>query len=88
MGHQVQCIKLGREAEGMDFPPFPGAFGQRLFDAVSKEAWAGWVRMQTMIVNENRLSLADAKHRKYLMEQCEKYFFGDGLSAPEGFVPR
>ncbi len=88
MGRQVQCIKLGREAEGMDFPPFPGAFGQRLFDSVSKEAWAGWVRMQTMIVNENRLSMADAKHRKYLMEQCEKYFFGDGLSAPEGFVPR
>jgi len=72
----------------MDFPPFPGAFGQRLFDSVSKEAWAGWVRMQTMIVNENRLSMADAKHRKYLMEQCEKYFFGEGLSAPEGFVPR
>ncbi|MBM4190019.1 MAG: oxidative damage protection protein [Betaproteobacteria bacterium] len=88
MGRQVQCIKLGREAEGMDFPPFPGAFGQRLFDSVSKEAWAGWVRMQTMIVNENRLSMADAKHRKYLMEQCEKYFFGEGLSAPEGFVPR
>jgi Fe-S cluster biosynthesis and repair protein YggX len=72
----------------MDFPPFPGAFGQRLFDSVSKEAWAGWVRMQTMIVNENRLSMADAKHRKYLMEQCEKYFFGEGLNAPEGFVPR
>lgn len=88
MGRQVQCIKLGREAEGMDFPPFPGALGQRLFDSVSKEAWAGWVRMQTMIVNENRLSLADAKHRKYLMEQCEKYFFGEGLGAPEGFVPR
>jgi Fe-S cluster biosynthesis and repair protein YggX len=88
MGRQVQCIKLGREAEGMDFPPFPGAFGQRLFDSVSKEAWAGWVRMQTMIVNENRLSMADAKHRKYLMEQCEKYFFGEGLNAPEGFVPR
>ncbi len=88
MVRQVQCIKLGREAEGMDFPPFPGAFGQRVFESVSKEAWAGWVRMQTMIVNENRLSLADAKHRKYLMEQCEKYFFGDGLSAPEGFVPR
>jgi Fe-S cluster biosynthesis and repair protein YggX len=88
MERQVQCIKLGREAEGMDFPPFPGAFGQRLFDSVSKEAWAGWVRMQTMIVNENRLSMADAKHRKYLMEQCEKYFFGEGLNAPEGFVPR
>jgi Fe-S cluster biosynthesis and repair protein YggX len=88
MVRQVQCIKLGREAEGMDFPPFPGAFGQRVFESVSKEAWAGWVRMQTMIVNENRLSLADAKHRKYLIEQCEKYFFGDGLSAPEGFVPR
>ncbi len=88
MARKVQCVKLGREADGMDFPPFPGPLGQRLYEVVSKDAWAGWVRMQTMIVNENRLSLADAKHRKYLVEQCEKYFFGDGLSAPEGFVPR
>jgi len=88
MARMVNCVKLGREAEGMDFPPLPGELGKRIFDQISKEAWQGWIRLQTMIINENRLSLADAQHRKYLMEQCEKYFFCDGVGAPQGFVAR
>ena len=87
MARTVKCIKLGREAEGLDFPPMPGAMGKKLFDSVSKEAWQQWVKLQTMIINENRLNLADAQHRKYLMEQAEKYFFGEGVGAPQGFVP-
>ena len=87
MARTVHCIKLGREAEGMDFPPLPGEMGQRLYANVSKEAWAGWLRQQTMLVNENRLNLADAKARKYLMEQVEKYFFGEGADKVEGYVP-
>lgn len=87
MARTVNCIKLGREAEGMDFPPLPGEMGQRLFANVSKEAWAGWLRQQTMLVNENRLNLADAKARKYLMEQVEKYFFGEGADQAQGYVP-
>lgn len=83
----VNCIKLGREAEGLDFPPLPGEMGQRLYANVSKEAWAGWLRQQTMLVNENRLNLADAKARKYLMEQVEKYFFGEGADQVQGYVP-
>ncbi|MDR3391355.1 MAG: oxidative damage protection protein [Sulfuriferula sp.] len=87
MARMVNCIKLGREAEGLDFPPLPGEMGQRLYANVSKEAWAGWLRQQTMLVNENRLNLADAKARKYLMEQVEKYFFGDGADQVQGYVP-
>ncbi len=87
MARTVHCIKLGREAEGMDFPPLPGELGQRLYANVSKEAWAGWLRQQTMLVNENRLNLADIKARKYLMEQVEKYFFGEGADKVEGYVP-
>jgi len=34
----VQCIKLGREAEGLDFPPYPGELGQRIFDLILKTA--------------------------------------------------
>ena len=79
MARTVQCIKLGREAEGLDFPMLPGELGKRVFENVSKEAWAGWIKLQTMIINENRLNLADAQHRKYLMEQAEKYFFGEGV---------
>lgn len=87
MARTVNCIKLGREADGLDFPPLPGEMGQRLFANVSKEAWAGWLRQQTMLVNENRLNLADIKARKYLMEQVEKYFFGEGADQVQGYVP-
>ena len=87
MERMVNCVKLGREAAGLAFPPYPGALGMRLFDHVSKEAWAGWLKHQTMLVNENRLSLADPQARKYLMEQTEAYFFGSGAARVEGYVP-
>ena len=87
MARTDQCIKLGKEAESMDFPPMPGAMGKKLFDSVSKEAWQQWVKLQTMIINENRLNLADARHREYLREQCEKHFFGEGADQVEGFSP-
>jgi len=83
----VHCIKLGREAEGLDFPPVPGEMGKKLWESVSKEAWAAWQKHQTMLVNENRLNLADARARKYLMSQMEKYFFGDGADQVSGYVP-
>lgn len=80
-------MRLGREAEGLDFPPFPGALGKRIFENVSREAWKGWLEHQKMLVNENRLSLADAKARKYLLEQTENYFFGQGADTAAGYVP-
>jgi len=83
----VHCIKLGREAEGLDFPPVPGDMGKKLWESVSKEAWAAWQKHQTMLVNENRLNLADARARKYLLTQMEKYFFGDGADQVSGYVP-
>ena len=86
MVRMVHCTKLGREAEGLDFPPYPGELGQRIFAAVSKEAWQQWVRLQTMIINENRLNLADPQHRKYLSEQVEKHFFGSGADQVQGYV--
>ena len=87
MGRMVNCIKLGREAAGLDFSPYPGELGRRIFDNVSKEAWAGWIRHQTMLVNENHLNLSDIKARKYLAEQLEAYFFGSGAEQPLGYVP-
>lgn len=88
MAHMVQCVKLGREAEGLDFPPLPGALGKRIYENVSKEAWQGWVRFQTMLINENRLSLADSRAREYLAQQMEAYFFGAGAEPPSGFTPQ
>ncbi len=87
MPRTIHCIKLGREAEGLDFPPYPGELGKRIFESVSKEAWQEWVRLQTMLVNENRLNLADARARKYLATQMEKHFFGEGGERPAGYVP-
>ncbi|MFC3624583.1 oxidative damage protection protein [Vogesella amnigena] len=88
MARMVNCVKLGREAEGMDFPPLPGALGQRVFENVSKEAWQGWLRYQTMLINENRLSLADQRARQYLAAQLEAYFFGQGADQVAGFTPQ
>ena len=87
MARMVKCIKLGREAEGLDFPTYPGELGKRIFENVSKEAWRQWLEHQKMLVNENRLNLADAKARKYLAEQMERYFFGAGAEMPAGYVP-
>ncbi len=87
MTRMVNCIKLGKEAEGLDRPPYPGELGQRIFDNVSKEAWQMWLRHQTMLINENRLSPIDPRARKFLEEQMEKFFFGEGAEMPEGYVP-
>ena len=87
MSRVVNCIKLGKEAEGLDFPPVPGEMGKKIWESVSKEAWQGWIKHQTMLVNENRLNLADARARKYLMEQLDRHFFGDGADAAAGYVP-
>jgi Fe-S cluster biosynthesis and repair protein YggX len=87
MARTVKCVKLGEEAEGLDFPPYPGELGKRIFESVSKQAWQEWLRQQTMLINENRLNLADAKARKYLAEQMEKHFFGGGADVAQGYVP-
>lgn len=78
MTRTVQCVLLKREAPGLDRTPYPGALGQRIFESVSKEAWQRWVGHQTMLLNEYRLSPIDPKARKFLEEEMEKFFFGNG----------
>ena len=87
MTRMVHCIKLGKEAEGLDFPPYPGDLGKKIWEGVSKEAWGAWLKHQTMLVNENRLNLADVRARKYLATQMEKHVFGEGADAAQGYVP-
>lgn len=86
MTRTVKCVKLGREAEGLARPPYPGPLGQRIFENVSKEAWAEWVAHQTRLINEYKLALAEAKSRKFLADEMDKYFFGGEL-AQTGYVP-
>ncbi len=88
MAKMVDCIKLGRQAEGMDRPPFKGPLGDRLFERVSKEAWKQWLEHSKMLINEYRLDLTSESGQHLWMTECEKYFFGEGSAAPAEFVPQ
>ena len=87
MARTIYCTYSKQEAEGLDRVPYPGPLGQRIYENIGKDAWAQWLRHQTMLVNENRLNLADARARKYLLQQMEKHFFGGGAEMPQGYVP-
>ncbi len=88
MTRTVHCVKLGREAEGLDRPPYPGELGRRIFENVSRQAWQEWLKHQTMLINEYRLSPIREKDRRFLEEQMERYFFGEGAELPPEFRPR
>jgi Fe-S cluster biosynthesis and repair protein YggX len=83
----VHCVVLGRQAEGLDRPPYPGPLGERIFEQVSREAWQMWLAHQTMLINENRLTLIDPEARKFLQQEMEKFLFGGGADKPDGYVP-
>lgn len=87
MSRMVQCVKLGKEAPGLERQMYPGELGKKIFDNVSKEAWDMWIRQQTMLINENRLTPIDPQHRAFLEKEMEKFFFGEGSAVPEGFTP-
>ena len=86
MARMVNCVYLKKEAEGIAYPPYPGELGKRIYDNVSKEAFEMWKKHQTMLVNENRLNLADARARQYLARQMEQFFFGQTPDIPN-YVP-
>ena len=87
MTRTISCAKLGQEAEGLAAPPFPGAQGQRIYEHISKEAWQQWLRQQTMLINEYRLTPFEPKARQFLEIEREKFLFGEGSSLPHGYVP-
>ena len=81
----VNCILLGKEAEGLERPTYPGDLGQRIFENVSKHSWGEWLKHQTMLINEYRLTPFEPKARQFLEKEMEKFFFGEGSEKPEGF---
>jgi len=87
MSRTVHCSKLKKDAEGLDAPPYPGELGQKIFDNVSKEAWQLWLKQQTMLINEYRLSVINAEHRKFLETEMEKFFFGNLRIRLDGTPP-
>lgn len=88
MTRMVQCVKLGKEAEGLERAPYPGELGKKILENVSKEAWGEWLRHQTILINEHRLSPLDPKHREFLEKEMENFFFGEGSAMPEAFTPQ
>jgi Fe-S cluster biosynthesis and repair protein YggX len=87
MARTVNCVVLGHEAEGLDYQPYPGELGKRIFESVSKEGWQRWLKHQTMLINEYRLTPVDPKARKFLVEEMEKFFFGEGSAKPADYKP-
>jgi len=88
MARLVNCVLLKREAEGLDYLPYPGELGKRIYASVSKEAWQQWVAHQTMLINEHRLTPIEPKARALLVREMEKFFFGEGSDKPPDFVPK
>ena len=87
MSRLVNCVVLKTQAEGMDYSPYPGELGQRIYDNVSKQGWQQWLKHQTMLINEYRLSPIEPKARKFLVAEMEKFFFGGGAEKPAEYVP-
>jgi Fe-S cluster biosynthesis and repair protein YggX len=87
MTRKVRCVLLGEELEGLERPPYPGPLGQRIFEEVSKQAWQQWLRHQTMLINEYRLSVIEPKARAFLEEEMQKFLFAGGAARPEGYRP-
>ena len=87
MSHMVQCVKLGRQAEGLEEPPFDSPLGQRIYESVSKEAWEQWQDHMKMLLNEYRLQPWRKEHQDFIVQQMEQYFFGGGAEKPKDYVP-
>ncbi len=86
MSRTVECVILKTEAEGLDYAPYPGELGERIYNNVSKEAWQQWLAHQTMLINENRLTPMEPEARQFLATEMEKFFFGGGSARPQEYV--
>jgi Fe-S cluster biosynthesis and repair protein YggX len=87
MQHTIFCLKLKQELPALPYQPYPGLLGKKIVENISAQAWREWMAHQTMLINENRLNLISPESRSFLEAEMEKYFFGEGSSAPEGYVP-
>ena len=86
MSRKVHCVKLNKEADGLNAVTYPGELGKRIYEQVSQEAWQMWLSHQTMLINEYRLTPIEPKAREFLEEELEKFFFGGGSEKPKDFV--
>jgi Fe-S cluster biosynthesis and repair protein YggX len=98
--HMVYCVKLQKEAPGIDPDDLQGSIAlemiesvggpelrQRIHENVSMEAWEMWKGFLTMLLNEYRLNLMDSQTDELIRQQMEDFFFGEGAAFPPGYVP-
>lgn len=84
----IFCQKLNKEAEGLDFQIYPGDLGKKIYDHISKEAWAQWQSKQTMLINEHKLNMMNSEHRQLLEKNMVDFLFHNIDIHVEGFVPK
>ena len=87
MARTVFCQKLQKEAEGLGFQLYPGELGEKIFNNISKEAFAQWQNKQTMLINEKHLNMMDPEHRTFLEEQMVVFLFEGKDVEIEGYRP-
>jgi len=81
----VFCLKLKREAPGLDFPPHPGPLGERIFENISQEAWQQWLAHLSVLLNDFRLSTADPESIAFIEQHMLGFLFDEGeFSGPGG----
>ncbi len=96
----VYCVKLQKEAPGIDEDDLQGQVAlemieslggeelrQRIYESVSHEGWEMWKGFMTMLLNEYRLNLMDPQTDEFLRQQMDDFFFGEGAAMPPGYVP-
>lgn len=88
MSRTVFCVKLGREAPGLEKPPLKGPVGQKIFENVSAEAWRKWLEHSKMLINEYRLDVTSEQGQKIWFDELDKYFYGEGSATPPDFVEK
>jgi Fe-S cluster biosynthesis and repair protein YggX len=87
MSRTVHCQYLKKDADGLDFQLYPGEVGKRIFDNISKEAWALWQKKQIMLINEKKLNMMNAEHRQFLEGAMQDFLFEGKDVEVEGYVP-
>ena len=98
--HMVHCVKLHKEAPGLDADDLQGqvaldmieavggeALRQRVYENISQEAWELWKGRLTMLMNEHRLNMMDPSTDEFIRQQMEAFLFGEGTALPSGYVP-
>ena len=86
MSRTVFCQRLKKEAPGLDFQLYPGELGKRIFDNISREAWAEWQKKQVMLINEKKLNMMNLEHRQLLEKEMVSYLFEAGEVQIEGYT--